>query len=78
MKLLLPSKQVNQTSNMAKDTAKRIINDAVANLVTKDHMDTLVDKLQNNIEEMMIRKISVAPDFLPPFKMVFEMNFSSL
>ena len=58
---MLP-KRVNQTSNMNKDTIKRIINDAVADLVNNDHMDTLVEKLQNNIENMMNRKISVATD----------------
>ena len=55
-------KRVNQTSNMNKDTIKRIINDAVADLVNKDHMDTLVEKLQNDIKEMMNRKISVATE----------------
>ena len=58
---MLP-KRVNQTSNMNKDTIKRIVNDAVADLVNKDHMDTLVEKLQNNIENMMNRKISVATE----------------
>ena len=58
---MLP-KRVNQTSNMNKDTIKRIVNDAVADLVNKNHMDTLVEKLQNNIENMMNRKISVATE----------------
>ena len=38
---------------MDEDTIKEIINDAVANLVSKDHMDTLMEKLQNDIEEMI-------------------------
>ena len=58
---MLP-KLANQTSIMDEDTIKRIINDAVANLVNKDHMDTLVEKLQNIIEDMMNRKISVATE----------------
>ena len=47
---------------MDKDTLKKIINDAVADLVSKDHMDTLMETLQNNIEEMMNRKIAEATE----------------
>ena len=68
----MPPKRVNQTSNMDEDTIKRIINDAVANLVYKNHMDTLVEKLQNNIEEMMNRKVSVATEPLKKEVSVLE------
>lgn len=47
---------------MDEDTLKKIINDAVADLVSKDHMDTLMETLQNNIEEMMNRKIAEATE----------------
>ena len=47
---------------MDEDTLKKIINDAVADLVSKDYMDTLMETLQNNIEEMMNRKIAEATE----------------
>ncbi len=58
----MPPKRANQTPIMDEDTIKKIINDAVANLVSKDHMDTLVEKLQNNIEEMINNKIAEATE----------------
>ena len=45
---------------MDEDTIKTIITDAVANLVSKDHMDVLMDKLQSNIEDIINRKIAEA------------------
>ncbi len=45
---------------MDEGTIKKIINEGVANLVSKDHMDTLIEKLKNNIEELMNRKIAEA------------------
>ena len=59
---LMPPKRANQTPNMDEDTIKKIINDAVANLVSKDHMDTLMEKLQNNIEEIINNKIAEATE----------------
>ena len=47
---------------MDEDTIKKIINDAVANLVSKDHMDSLMDKLQQNIEDVINKKIAEATE----------------
>ena len=49
---------------MDEDTIKKIINDAVANLVSKDHMDSLMDKLQQNIEDVINKKTAEATELL--------------
>ena len=60
LEFLMPPKRANQAPNMDEDIIKKLINDAVANLVSKGHMDTLVEKLQHNFEEMINRKITEA------------------
>ena len=62
LEFLMPPKRANQAPNMDEDIIKKLINDAVANLVSKGHMDTLVEKLQHNIEEMINRKITEATE----------------
>ena len=56
----MPPKRANPSPTMDEDTIKTIITDAVANLVSKDHMDVLMDKLQSNIEDIINRKIAEA------------------
>ena len=51
----MPTKQANQ-SGMDEELLKKIINEAVFDLINKEYMDTLIDKLKSNIEEVVVGK----------------------
>ena len=55
----MPIKRANQ-SGIDEELLKKIINEAVADLINKEYMETLIDKLKSNIEEVVIMKITEA------------------
>ena len=58
----MPPKRTIQTSNMDEETIKKIINDTVLSLVSKDHMDALMEKSESNIVAMIDKKIAPATE----------------
>ena len=57
----MPIKRANQ-SGMDEELLKTIINEAVSDLINKEYMETLIDKLKSNIEEDVIMKIAEATE----------------
>ena len=57
----MPIKRANQ-SGMDEELLRKIINEAVADLINKEYMGTLIDKLKSNIEEVVIMKITEATE----------------